>query len=83
MFANYLLDILRILSEYKKATNAPKIATTEGTFAPEGQKILEMQEYFYNYLLKKIPDIEKTDSMNEYMDYLRKQIISKKKFSSK
>ena len=83
MFANYLLDILRILSEYKKATNAPKIATTEGTFAPEGQKILEMQEYFYNYLLKNIPDTEKTDSMNEYMDYLRKQIISKKKFSSK
>ena len=83
MFANYLLDILRILSEYKKATKVPKIATTEGTFAPSGLKILEIQEYFYNYLLKKIPDSEKTDSMNEYMEYLRKEIISKKKFSSK
>jgi len=83
MFVNYLLDILRILSEYKKATKVPKIATTEGTFAPSGLKILEIQEYFYNYLLKKIPDYEKTDSMNEYMEYLRKEIISKKKFSSK
>jgi hypothetical protein len=42
-----------------------------------------MQEYFYNYLLKKIPDSEKTDSMIEYMEYLRRQINSKKKFSSK
>ena len=83
MFVNYLLDILRILSEYKKATNAPKIASSQGNFAPGGQTILEMQEYFYNYLLKKIPDSEKTESMNEYMEYLRKQIISKKKFSSK
>lgn len=83
VFANYLLDILRILSEYKKATKVPKIATTEGTFSPSGLKILEIQEYFYSYLLKKIPDSEKTDSMNEYMEYLRKEIISKKKFSSK
>ena len=83
LFANYLLDILRILSEYKKATNAPKIATSQGNFSPDGQTILEMQEYFYNYLLKEIPDIEKTDSMNEYMEYLRKEIISKKKYSSK
>ena len=83
LFANYLLDILRILSDYKKATNTPKIATSGGNFAPGGQNILELQEYFYNYILKKIPDSEKTESMNEYMEYLRKQIISKKKFSSK
>ena len=83
LFVNYLLDILRILSDYKKATNTPKIATSGGNFAPDGQSILELQEYFYNYLLKKIPDSEKTESMNEYMEYLRKQIISKKKFSSK
>ena len=83
MFVNYLLDILRILSEYKKATNTPKIATSGGDFSPEGQKILELQEYIYNYLLKKIPDCEKTDSMNEYMEYLRKEISSKKRFSSK
>ena len=83
MFANYLLDILRILSEYKKATNVPKISSSKGTFSPSGQSILEMQEYFYNYLLKKIPDSEKTESMKEYMEYLRKEIISKKKFSSK
>ena len=83
MFVNYLLDILRILSDYKKATNTPKIATSGGNFFPEGQKILELQEYIYNYLLKKIPDCEKTDSMNEYMKYLRKEINSKKKYSSK
>ena len=83
MFVNYLLDILRILSEYKKAINTPKIATSRGDFFPEGQKILELQEYIYNYLLKKIPDCEKTDSMNEYMEYLRKEITSKKKYSSK
>ena len=83
LFVNYLLDILRILSDYKKATNTPKIATSGGNFSPDGQSILELQEYFYNYLLKKIPDSEKTESMNEYMEYLRKQIISKKKFSSK
>ena len=83
MFANYLLDILRILSEYKKATNTPKIATSGGNFHPSGQSILELQEYFYNYLLKKIPDYEKTESMNEYMEYLKREIISKKKFSSK
>ena len=83
MFANYLLDILRILSEYQKATNVPKISSSKGTFSPSGQSILEMQEYFYTYLLKNIPDSEKTDSMNEYMEYLKKEIISKKKFSSK
>ena len=83
LFVNYLLSILRILSEYKKATNVPKIAKSGGTVPPEGQKILEMQEYFYNYLLKKIPDIEKTDSMNEYMEYLKREINSKKRFSSK
>ena len=83
MFANYLLDILRILSEYKKATNVPKITSSKGTFSPDGKTILEIQEYFYNYLLKKIPDKDKTDSMNEYMDYLIKEINSKKKFSSK
>ena len=51
MFVNYLLDILRILSEYKKATNTPKITTSQGDFSPDGQSILELQEYFYNYLL--------------------------------
>jgi hypothetical protein len=83
MFSNYLLDILRILSEYKKATSTPKITSSGGSFTPDGKTILEMQEYFYNYLLKKIPDSEKTDSMIEYMEYLRRQINSKKKFSSK
>ena len=83
MFTNYLLDMLRILSEYKKATSNPKITTSEGDFVPDGRTILEMQEYFYNYLLKKIPDSEKTDSMIEYMEYLRREIYSKKKFSSK
>ena len=83
MFVNYLLDILRILSDYKKAANTPKITTSQGDFVPDGQSILELQEYFYNYLLKNIPDCEKTESMKEYMEYLRKEIISKKKFSSK
>ena len=83
IFANYLLDILRILSEYKKAMNTPKIAVSGGNFSPSGQTILELQEYFYNYLLKKIPDYEKTESMKEYMEYLKKEIISKKKFSTK
>ena len=83
IFSVYLLDILRILSEYKKATNSPKITTSEGDFSPDGKTILEIQEYFYNYLLKKIPDNEKTESMIEYMEYLRKEISSKKKFSSK
>ena len=83
MFTSYLLDILRILSEYKKATSIPKITTSEGDFSPDGKTILDIQEYFYNYILKKIPDSEKTDSMLEYMEYLKKEINSKKKFSSK
>jgi len=83
MFTSYLLDILRILSEYKKAVSVPKIITTEGDFSPDGKTILDIQEYFYNYILKKIPDSEKTDSMLEYMEYLKKEINSKKKFSSK
>ena len=83
MFTSYLLDILRILSEYKKAVSVPKIITSEGDFSPDGKTILDIQEYFYNYILKKIPDSEKTDSMLEYMEYLKKEINSKKKFSSK
>ena len=83
IFSVYLLDILRILSEYKKATNSPKITTSEGDFSPDGKTILEIQEYFYNYLLEKIPDNEKTESMIVYMEYLIKEIYSKKKFSSK
>ena len=80
---NYLLDILRILSDYKKATNIPQIAKSQGSVAVDGKTILEVQEYIYNYMLNKIPPIQRTDSMLEYMEYLRKEIYSKKKFSSK
>ena len=83
MFANYLLDILKILSDYKKATKTPKIKSSKGNFVPEGKKILEMQEYFYNYILKNISDIEKTESIIEYMEYLKREINSKKKYSPK
>ena len=83
LFVNYLLDILRILSDYQKATNIPKIAKSEGSYAVNGKTILNMQEYFYKYIQEKIPDKEKTESIIEYMNYLRKKIASKKKFSSK
>ena len=79
---NYLLDILRILSDYKKATNIPQIAKSKGSFAVDGKTLLEVQEYIYNYMLNKIPANERTDSMLEYMEYLRKEIYSKKKFST-
>ena len=83
LFVNYLLDILRILSDFKKATNIPKIAKSEGPNAVGGKIILEIQEYFYKYITEKMPDKDKTESVIEYMEYLRKEISSKKKFSSK
>ena len=83
LFVNYLLDILRILSDYQKATNIPQIAKSQGTFGVGGKTILDVQEYFYNYIMNKIPQNERTDSIMEYIEYLRKQISSKKKFSSK
>ena len=83
LFVNYLLDILRILSDYQKATNIPKIAKSEGSYTVSGKTILSVQEYFYKYIKEKIPDNEKTESIIEYMDYLRKKIASKKKFSPK
>ena len=83
LFVNYLLDILHILSHYQKATNIPQIAKSQGSFAVDGKTILDVQEYFYNYILKKIPENEKTESIMEYTEYLRKQISSMKKFSSK
>ena len=83
LFVNYLLDILRILSDYQKATNIPQIAKSEGLIGVSGKTILEVQEYIYNYIVEKIPDVEKTESMIEYMKYLKKQISSKKKFSPK
>ena len=83
LFANYLLDILRILSDYKKATNIPQIAKSEGPISVGGKIILDVQEYFYKYIEENIQDKDKTDSIIEYMDYLRKQISSKKRFSSK
>ena len=75
--------ILRILSDYKKATNIPQIAKSKGSFAVDGKTFLEVQEYIYNYILNKIPANERTESMIEYMEYLRKEIYSKKKFSTK
>ena len=83
MFVNYLLDILRIISEYKKAANSPKIVQNEGQFTPGGITILQMQEYFYDYILKNITDEESTDSIKEYIEYLRREILSKKRFSTK
>ena len=83
LFVNYLLDILRILSDFKKATNIPKIAKSEGPNVVSGKIILEIQEYFYKYITEKMPDKDKTESVIEYMEYLRKEISSKKKFSSK
>ena len=83
LFVNYLLDILRILSDFKKATNIPKIAKSEGPNAVSGKIILEIQEYFYKYITEKMSDKDKTESVIEYMEYLRKEISSKKKFSSK
>ena len=83
LFVNYLLDILRILSDFKKATNIPKIAKSEGPNVVGGKIILEIQEYFYKYITEKMPDKDKTESVIEYMEYLRKEISSKKKFSSK
>ena len=83
LFVNYLLDILRILSDFKKATNIPKIAKSEGPNAVSGKIILEIQENFYKYITEKMPDKDKTESVIEYMEYLRKEISSKKKFSSK
>ena len=83
LFVNYLLDILRILSDYKKATNIPQIAKSKGSISVGGKTILDVQEYFYKYITEKIRDEDKTESIIEYMDYLRKQISSKKKFSPK
>ena len=83
LFVNYLLDILHILSDYQKATNIPQIAKSQGTFGVGGKTILDVQEYFYNYIMNKIPQNERTDSIMEYIEYLKKQISSKKKFSSK
>ena len=77
------MDILRILSDYKKATNIPQIAKSKGSISVGGKTILNVQEYFYKYITEKISDKDKTESIIEYMDYLRKQISSKKKFSSK
>ena len=51
LFVNYLLDILRILSDYQKATNIPKIAKSEGSYTVSGKTILSVQEYFYKYIL--------------------------------
>ena len=82
LYVNYLLDILRILSEYQKATMIPKIVKSEQPTTPSGKMMLEVEEYFYNYI-NNIPNKEKTESMMEYMDYLRKKINSKKKFSAK
>ena len=82
LYVNYLLDILRILSDYKKATMIPKIVKSEQIGSPSGKMMLEVEEYFYNYL-NKIPNQDKTESMIEYMDYLKKKISSKKKFSPK
>ena len=83
LFVNYLLDILRILSDYQKATNIPQIAKSQGHTAVGGKTLLAVQEYIYKYIKEKIPEKEKTESMDEYMEYLEKQIASKKKFSSK
>jgi len=82
LYVNYLLDILRILSEYQKATMIPKIVKSEQPSSPGGKIMLDIEEYFYDYM-NKIPNKEKTESIMEYMDYLKKKISAKKKFSSK
>ena len=42
LFVNYLLDILRILSDYKKATNIPQIAKSKGSISVGGKTILDV-----------------------------------------
>ena len=82
-FVNYLLDILRILSDYQKATNIPQIAKSQEFAGVDGKTLLQVQEYIYKYILEKIPAKDITESIIEYREYLRKQISSKKKFSTK
>ena len=88
LFANYLLESVKIFKEYTNVINYEKKKKFIENFFKEDNSMEERKQLFYmrQYFYRNIsilPDDEKTESLVKYGEYLRKEISLMKIFNTK
>ena len=75
IFADYVSTYLNILSEYKSIINQPIIHSIEKieNGIKLQKELYKMKKYIYDYV-KKIPEKKKTEQIQEYITYLKKEL---------
>ena len=76
-FPQYLIDMITIFLDYKKDQNKPQfvrsqIKSVDGGGIEGTKNLLKMRQLFYE-ILSEIPNEEKTESIKEYMNHLKKE----------
>ena len=84
-FPQYIIDMITIYLDYTKDKNIPKIArsqvkSTDGGGMEGTKQLLKMRQEFYQILIQ-MPNIEKTESIKEYLNHLDNEIQNLLKFS--
>ena len=82
-FSKYISELLNVLMDYKIVTNTPEIIrnpikSSDGGGIDGTKNLMKMREYFYS-VLTRLPPEQKTESIKEYINYLKDEI---KKFKN-
>ena len=77
-FSKYISELLSVLIDYKIVTNTPEIIrnpikSSDGGGIDGTKNLMKMREYFYS-LLTRLPPDQKTESIKEYINYLKNEI---------
>ena len=84
-FPQYIIDMISIYLDYTKDKSDPKIErsqvkSTDGGGMEGTKQLLKMRQEFYQILIQ-MPNIEKTESIKEYINHLDNEIKNLLKFS--
>ena len=87
LFFNYLQECLKIYKEYNKFFNGDLKKNffediLNNKILENNKQLFHMKDYFYKNI-NKLPDVQKTESMIKYGEYLRKEILLMKIFNTK
>ena len=87
LFINYLSECFKIFKEYNKIIEFEKKKSYfENIFSEKNiemkKQLFDMREYFYKKI-NRLPDINKTESIIKYGEYLRKEIALMKLYNIK
>ena len=83
LFPQYIVDTISIVHDYKTEKSQIKrsqIKSTDGGGMDDNKKLFELRRQFYEILLN-LNNSEKTESIREYINYLKNEIEKLQKFN--